>query len=129
MIFRRPAVITGMTSTARHKNTGVDHDSFTASVEPHRRELHVHCYRMLGSFQESEDLVQETFLRAWRGSMAAASSGLPPTAGRTCSRTGSRSPKQGVGASCGCPGQIPRRQPHSAPSSRSRIRKLLVTRQ
>jgi RNA polymerase sigma-70 factor (TIGR02960 family) len=67
MIFRRPAVITAMTSTTRHKNTGVDHDSFTASVEPHRRELHVHCYRMLGSFEESEDLVQETFLRAWRG--------------------------------------------------------------
>jgi RNA polymerase sigma-70 factor, ECF subfamily len=41
--------------------------AFTAGLERHRRELHVHCYRMLGSFDESEDLVQETFLRAWRG--------------------------------------------------------------
>ncbi|MBP2471385.1 RNA polymerase sigma-70 factor (ECF subfamily) [Crossiella equi] len=39
---------------------------FTALVERHRHELRVHCYRMVGSFEESEDLVQETFLRAWR---------------------------------------------------------------
>jgi RNA polymerase sigma-70 factor (ECF subfamily) len=39
---------------------------FSALAERHRRELHVHCYRMLGSFDEAEDLVQETFLRAWR---------------------------------------------------------------
>jgi RNA polymerase sigma-70 factor, ECF subfamily len=43
-----------------------DQTAFTAGLERRRRELQVHCYRMTGSFEESEDLVQETFLRAWR---------------------------------------------------------------
>jgi RNA polymerase sigma-70 factor (TIGR02960 family) len=43
-----------------------DQAAFAALVDRHRRELHVHCYRMLGSFEEAEDVVQETFLRAWR---------------------------------------------------------------
>jgi RNA polymerase sigma-70 factor (ECF subfamily) len=43
-----------------------DERAFAEQVERHRHELQVHCYRMLGSFDESEDLVQETFLRAWR---------------------------------------------------------------
>jgi RNA polymerase sigma-70 factor (TIGR02960 family) len=44
-----------------------DEAAFRELAEAHRRELQVHCYRMLGSLQDAEDLVQETLLAAWRG--------------------------------------------------------------
>jgi RNA polymerase sigma-70 factor (ECF subfamily) len=44
-----------------------DEAAFGRAVGRHQRELQVHCYRMLGSFEEARDLTQETFLRAWTG--------------------------------------------------------------
>ena len=47
-----------------------DQDAFRELVEPFRRELHLHCYRILGSVQDAEDALQETLLAAWRGLQA-----------------------------------------------------------
>ena len=44
-----------------------DGEAFGQLTEPFRRELHVHCYRMLGSAADAEDLLQETLIAAWRG--------------------------------------------------------------
>ncbi|HEY2555725.1 MAG TPA: sigma-70 family RNA polymerase sigma factor [Diaminobutyricibacter sp.] len=44
-----------------------DGEAFRDLVEPHRRELQVHCYRMLGSLQDAEDALQDTLLTAWQG--------------------------------------------------------------
>ncbi len=56
-----------------------DEGAYGSLVEPHRGELHAHCYRMLGSVHDAEDALQEAMLRAWRG--------LPRFAGRSSLRS------------------------------------------
>ena len=79
----------------------VDGEAFRELTEPYRRELQVHCYRMLGSFHDAEDALQEALLAAWQG--------LASFEGRASMRTWALSDRHPL-SQCAALGQPARRQ-------------------
>jgi RNA polymerase sigma-70 factor (ECF subfamily) len=94
---------------------GGDEGAFARLVDPYRRELHAHCYRMLGSVHDADDAVQDTLLRAWRGlsrfqGRSALRSWLYTIATNTCLSQIARRPKRVLPVDYG-----PAADPHLAP--------------
>jgi RNA polymerase sigma-70 factor (TIGR02960 family) len=93
-------------------NVIADDAAFAEATSVYRRELHVHSYRMLGSFEEAEDAVQETFLRAWRGrdsfdGSAALRAWLYRIATNVCLDAIRRANRRPVGRSLDSIGEVP----------------------
>jgi len=91
-------------------------DEFRRLVEPHRAELHAHCYRMLGSVHDAEDALQEALLRAWRGlgrfeGRSSLRSWLYRIATNTSLDLIARRPKRVLPADLGPPSEAPEDRP------------------
>ena len=100
-----------------------DESAFAALAERYRRQLHVHCYRMLGSLDDAEDLVQETLLRAWRGRAGFEGRSLFRTwlyrmATNACLNTLERTPRRFMPPDLGPPAGDPHVAPTWAPEIR-----------
>lgn len=95
-------------------------NEFIRDTEPFRRELLAHCYRMLGSAHDAEDIVQETYLRAWRGYRAfenrsSVRTWLYRIATNACLTALSHSSKRVLPSGLGAPAEDPRAEPEMAP--------------
>ncbi len=94
-----------------------DQDAFGRLVEPYQRELHAHCYRMLGSHADADDALQETLLRAWRAldrfeRRSSLRSWLYRIATNACLRAIERRPKRVLPIDYG-----PAADPHDGPAA------------
>lgn len=99
----------GRSCIALERARAGDEDSYRCLVEPHRGELHAHCYRMLGSVQDAEDALQDALLRAWRGlprfeGRSSLRSWLYRIATNACLDLAGRRPRRVLPPACGPPG-------------------------
>jgi RNA polymerase sigma-70 factor (ECF subfamily) len=90
---------------------GGDGDAYRLLVEPHRRELHAHCYRMLASVHDAEDALQDTLLRAWRGlprfeGRSSLRTWLYTIATNACLRAAAKRPKRLLAEDAGAPAYV-----------------------
>jgi RNA polymerase sigma-70 factor (ECF subfamily) len=95
-------------------------NDFIRDTEPFRRELLAHCYRMLGSAHDAEDLVQETYLRAWRGyqgfeNRSSVRTWLYRIATNACLTALAHSSRRVLPSGLGAPADDPRAEPEMAP--------------
>jgi RNA polymerase sigma-70 factor (ECF subfamily) len=94
---------------------------FVRETEPYRRELIAHCYRMLGSAHDAEDVVQETYLRAWRGyrnfeNRASVRTWLYRIATNTCLTALGHSSRRVLPSGLAGPADDPHVEPEAAPN-------------